>query len=59
MTTDWYKHPQLQGNVNKMIGDVLEEKLPVSYDKPTFKQKQEAVYTHVYNEASRGTAYWV
>jgi type I restriction enzyme R subunit len=28
LSTDWHKHPQLQGNVKKMIGDVLNLKLP-------------------------------
>lgn len=58
LTTDWYKNEQLRGNVNKMIGDVLNQNLPASYDTPTFKQKQGAVYSHVYNVASRGQAYW-
>jgi type I restriction enzyme R subunit len=58
LTTDWYKHPQLQLNVEKMIGDVLNTKLPTSYDKPTFQQKRKAIYSHVYNVASRGKAYW-
>lgn len=59
LTTDWHKHPQLQLSVEKMIGDVLNTKLPKSYDKPTFQQKRKAVYAHVYNVASRGKAYWV
>lgn len=57
LTTDWYKHPQLQLNVEKMIGDVLNLNLPESYNK-TFIQKRKAVYTHVFNIASRGKAYW-
>lgn len=59
LTTDWHRNEQLRWNVNKMIGDVLDQKLPASYDKLTFKQKQEAVYYHVYNYASRGQAYWM
>lgn len=59
LTTDWHKNEQLRRNVNKMIGEVLDGKLPPSYDKPTFKQKQEAVYLHVYSTASRGQAYWI
>lgn len=58
LTTDWYKNIQLQINVEKMIGDVLNKKLPASYDKPTFQQKRKAVYTHVFNVSSRGKAYW-
>jgi type I restriction enzyme, R subunit len=59
LTTDWYKHVQLQTNVEKMIGDVLNEKLPTSYDKPTFQKKRKEVYRHIFNVASRGKAYWV
>jgi type I restriction enzyme R subunit len=59
LTTDWHKHVQLQGNVNKMIGDVLNLKLPASYNETTFKEKRDAVYRHVFNVASRGKAYWV
>ena len=58
LSTDWHKHPQLQGNVKKMIGDVLNLKLPKSYDESTFKQKRSNVYNHVFNVASRGKAYW-
>lgn len=59
MTTDWHRNEQLRRNVNKMIGEVLDKKLPTSYDEPTFKQKHEAVYRHIYNSASRGHAYWM
>jgi type I restriction enzyme R subunit len=59
LTADWYKHPQLQRTVEKMIGDVLNTSLPPSYDKPTFQRKREAVYTHIFNISSRGKAYWV
>jgi type I restriction enzyme R subunit len=58
LTTDWHKNVQLQGNVKKMIGDVLNLKLPRSYDESTFKQKRKAIYKHVFNVASRGKAYW-
>lgn len=59
LTTDWYKNVQLQRNVEKMIGDLLNVKLPAAYDKPTFNRKQKAVYAHVYNVASRGKSYWL
>jgi type I restriction enzyme, R subunit len=59
MTTDWYRNEQLRRNVDKMIGEVLDGKLPASYDKQTFKRKQEAVYRHIYDIASRGQAYWM
>src|SRR5205085_3780835 len=39
LTTDWYKNVQLQLNVEKLIGDVLNHQLPASYDESTFKQK--------------------
>jgi type I restriction enzyme R subunit len=59
LTTDWHKSEQLRRSVDKMIGEVLNDKLPTSYDKLTFKKKQEAVYLHIYNSASRGRAYWM
>ena len=59
LTADWHKDEQSRRYVNKLIGDFLHDSLPDSYDKPTFKQKQEAVFTHLYNVAERGTAYWV
>src|SRR2546423_10244392 len=58
LTTDWHKSVQLQANVKKMIGDVLNSKLPKSYDESTFKKKRKDVYTHIFNVASRGKAYW-
>ncbi len=59
LTADWHKNEQSRRYVNKMVGDFLHDGLPESYDKPTFKQKQEAVFTHLYNIAERGQAYWV
>jgi type I restriction enzyme R subunit len=58
LTSDWYKSVQLQKNVEKLIGDILDTTLPSSYDKPTFKEKRTAVYNHLYNVASRGASYW-
>src|SRR6201988_987892 len=58
LTSDWYKSVQLQKNVEKMIGDVLDETLPPSYDETTFKEKRKAVYTHIYNVASQGGSHW-
>lgn len=59
LTADWYKVVQLQKNVEKMIGDVLNDTLPTAYDESAFKQKRKAVFTHVCNVASRGKQYWV
>ena len=59
LTADWHKNEQSRRYVNKMVGDFLHDRLPESYDKLTFKQKQEAVFTHLYNVAERGQAYWV
>jgi type I restriction enzyme R subunit len=58
MPTDWYKNEQLRRAVDKFIADTLEEYLPPAYDKPTFKAKQNAIYSHVFNLASRGAHYW-
>ncbi len=59
LTTDWHKNEQLRRYVNKMIGDFLNDRLPDSYDTSTFKQKQDAVFAHLYNAAERGQCYWV
>jgi type I restriction enzyme R subunit len=59
MPTDWHKSEQMRRYVNKMIGDFLNDQLPESYDTETFKQKQEAVFSHLSNIAARGHAYWV
>ncbi len=50
----------MQGKVKKLVGDVLEEHLPQAPAYPTdlFKAKQAAVYTHLFNVASRGRGYW-
>ncbi len=58
LTTDWYKNEQLRQNVDDMIGKILDANLPDTYDEGTFKKKWKSVYTHVYNKASRGKAYW-
>jgi type I restriction enzyme R subunit len=58
MTPDWHKNPQLQLEVQKMLGAVLDKDLPDSYTKPVFLEKREAVYQHVYQQAARGTRYW-
>jgi type I restriction enzyme, R subunit len=59
LTTDWHKNEQLRRYVNKMIGDFLNDRLPESYDTLTFKQKQNAVFTHLFNVAEQGQSYWV
>ncbi len=59
MPTDWHKNEQMRRYVDKMIGDFLNDRLPDSYDKETFKQKQEAVFTHLYSVATRGHSYWM
>ncbi|HXG85056.1 MAG TPA: type I restriction endonuclease subunit R [Pyrinomonadaceae bacterium] len=58
LTADWYKHPQLRENVDELIGKILDQSLPEAYDESTFKKKWKSVYTHVFNVASRGKAYW-
>ncbi|MCU0239368.1 MAG: type I restriction endonuclease subunit R [Pyrinomonadaceae bacterium] len=59
LATDWYKNEQLRQSVNKMIGDILDENLPDTYDKNLFKDKRDDVYFHLLNLASRGKEYWV
>ncbi len=58
LTTDWYKNVQLQKTVKKMVGDILDKQLPESYDPTVFKEKQNAVYSHIYNLSARGREYW-
>ena len=59
LTTDWHKNEQMRRYVNKLIGDFLNDRLPESYDQPTFKQKQEAIFKHLYSVAERGRTNWV
>ena len=59
MTPDWHKNSQLQLEVRKMLGAVLAKDLPEEpYPTPVFREKREAVYQHVYNQAARGARYW-
>lgn len=58
LTTDWYKNVSLQGQVKKLVGEVLDRGLPVSYSDTVFKEKQNAVYQHVYKLAAQGRGYW-
>ena len=58
LTADWHKNEQLRQNVDDLIGNILHANLPDTYDENTFKKKWKSVYTHVYNVASRGKAYW-
>jgi type I restriction enzyme R subunit len=58
LTTDWYKNVQLQGEVKKLVGDVLDKQLPDSYDNTLFQKKKADVYQHVYNIAAKGQGYW-
>lgn len=58
LTVDWYKDVMLQGRVKKLLGDILNDDLPESYDRQVFSEKRDAVYKHVYTLAERGQHYW-
>ena len=58
LTVDWYKDVMLQGRVKKLVGDILNKDLPISYDKVLFAEKRDAVFKHVYKLAEQGQRYW-
>ena len=59
LTPDWHKNPQLQLKVRDMLGAVMLGDLSeASYPKDVFKEKRQAVYQHVYDQAARGARYW-
>ncbi|QJD81543.1 type I restriction endonuclease subunit R [Spirosoma rhododendri] len=58
LTVDWYKDVMLQGRVRKLVGDILNDDLPDSYDRQVFTEKRDTVYQHVYNLAEQGQRYW-
>lgn len=55
--TDWYKDTMLKGRVQKLIGDILDQHLPESYD-DVFLEKRQKVYRHIYSLAEQGQRYW-
>ncbi|OIN61206.1 type I restriction enzyme endonuclease domain-containing protein [Arsenicibacter rosenii] len=50
--TDWYKDTLLKGQVKHLIGKILDDHLPDSYDS-VFKEKKETVYQHIYKLAEQ------
>lgn len=57
LTVDWFKDEQPKQKVKNEIEDVLDEKLPDSYDKQTFEQKSNVVFSFILNRAMSGQGY--
>jgi type I restriction enzyme R subunit len=51
LVNDWYKDTQTKLQVDKVIGDILEQYLPESYDRIIFKNKCNTVFDHFYLQA--------
>ncbi len=58
LAQDWWKDTQTQKKVEHTIEEVLNQNLPNSYDRPTFKDKCEKVFTLVIDFA-RNERKWV
>jgi type I restriction enzyme, R subunit len=54
LVQDWHKDNQTQRQVRSEIERVLDEDLPDSYDRTTFKQKCDKVYELIVEYAMRG-----
>lgn len=54
LVNDWYKDTQTKLQVDKVIGDILEQYLPESYDRIIFKNKCNTVFDHFYLQAQSG-----
>jgi len=54
LVQDWYKDNQTQKQVRSEIEKVLDEDLPATYDRTTFKQKCDNVYELIVDYAMKG-----
>lgn len=54
LVMDWFKDSQSQARVRSAIEDVLDHELPVSYDKPMFRDRCSKVYGLLVNNAYQG-----
>jgi type I restriction enzyme R subunit len=54
LVQDWYKDSQSRAGVSRAIEEVLDQKLPGSYDREVFQAKRDAVFNLVYKYSSEG-----
>jgi type I restriction enzyme, R subunit len=54
LVQDWYKNDQSQRQVKSTVENVLDEKLPESYDRAIFKAKCDKVFDLIYSLATTG-----
>lgn len=54
LVNDWFKDTQIKLQVDKVIGNILEQYLPESYDRIVFKDKCNTVFPHFYLQAVQG-----
>jgi type I restriction enzyme R subunit len=54
LVQDWYKDDQSQRRVKSTVEEVLDENLPVTYDRVLFKAKCDIVFDLIYNQARKG-----
>jgi type I restriction enzyme R subunit len=57
LIVDWYKEEQPKLKVQSTVQDVLDKTLPQSYDRVSFKQKLDIVFTHIVDRAITGYDY--
>jgi type I restriction enzyme, R subunit len=54
LVQDWYKNDQSQRRVKSTVENILDEKLPDSYDRVIFKTKCDSIFNLIYTLASTG-----
>ena len=54
LVQDWYKDSQTQKRVRAVVEQVLDKKLPDSYNRVLFKKKCDAIFETMLNYASKG-----
>lgn len=54
LINDWHKDTQTRLQVQAAIEKVLDDNLPTSYDRTTYKTKCDAMFNHFYTLAARG-----
>lgn len=57
LSVDWFKDEQPKQRLKNKIEEILDKKLPKSYDKQVFKQKTEIVFNFIENRAMYGRGY--
>ncbi len=51
---DWHKDSQSQARVRTVVEEILDKKLPESYDKETFQSKCRDIFELIHRDASEG-----